>query len=285
MALFLALLWGLWWMPVRYLNSIGLEGAWAAVAVSLAALPILLVLVVLGPGFKAISRRALTGTILAATAFTAYTMALDYTDVVRVVLLFYLAPAWSTLIECRFMGRHWSWQIMLAFLCSFIGLLLILGGELSPASIGFGEILALLSGMLWAVGAALLYSSPPANAAQISLIAVAFSTFTSLAAALATGASAGSAAEFLDIFLDYRIYFIGCVFFAPMLAITIWAAWKLPPALMSYLLTTEIISGVVSSVIFLDEKFGGVEFFGAVAIILGATIELVLPKGLVMKEE
>ncbi len=278
MALFSALLWGLWWIPVHYLNSAGLSGAWASLAVSLAACPVLLAMLLFGRGFSRMPPRLVMGAVLAALAITAYTMALDYTDVVRVVLLFYLCPAWSTLIECRFMGRSWTWQSMLGLICSFIGLFLILGGDLTSGGVGFGELLALVSGLLWAVGSSLLFTSPAGSAVQLSLLSVALAAAASLAAALLGGPSPEDAMAVISVLGDYPVYLIGTLFFGPMIAITMWSAWKLPPALMSYLLSTEIISGVVSSVVLLDERFGAFEFLGAVAILLGATIELMLPR-------
>ena len=278
LALFAAVLWGLWWIPVHYLNSNGLSGAWASLAVSLAACPVLLAMLLLGSGMSRMPPKLLLGAALAALAITAYTTALDHTDVVRVVLLFYLCPAWSTLIECRFMGRSWTWQSVLALSCSLAGLFLILGGDLTSGGVGFGELLALVSGLLWAVGSSLLFTSPAGSAAQLSLLSVALAAVASLAAALLGSPSPEDAMAVIRVLGDYPVYVIGSLFFGPMIAITIWAAWKLPPALMSYLLSTEIISGVVSSVILLDERFGAFEFFGAVAILLGATIELMLPR-------
>ena len=278
MALFSAVLWGIWWLPVYYLNSAGLSGAWASLAVSLAACPILLAMLLFGPGFSRMPPRLVAGAGLAALAITAYTMALEHADVVRVVLLFYLCPAWSTLIECRFMGRSWSWQSALALTFSLTGLFLILGGDLASGGVGFGEFLALVSGLLWAVGSSLLFTSPAGSAAQLSLVSVALAAVVSLAAALAAGPSQESASAVVRVLSDYPVYLIGSLFFGPMIAITMWSAWKLPPALMSYLLSTEIISGVVSSVVLLDERFGAFELFGAVAVLLGATVELMLPR-------
>ena len=278
LALFSAALWGLWWIPVHYLHSAGLSGAWASLAVSLAACPVLLAMLLLGPGFSRMPPRLVLGAGLAALAITTYTVALDHTDVVRVVLLFYLCPAWSTLIECRFMDRSWTWQSVLALFCSLTGLFLILGGDLTSGAVGLGECLALASGMLWAIGSSLLFTSPAGSATQLSLVSVALAAVISLAAAALADPSQDNAMAVVRVLGDYPVYLIGSLFFGPMIAITMWSAWKLPPALMSYLLSTEIISGVVSSVVLLDERFGAFEFFGTVAILLGATIELMLPR-------
>ena len=278
LALVSAVLWGVWWVPVRFLNAAGLEGAWAGVALSLSALPVICALMLTRKGAKFLPAKALIGSGLVAVAFILYTVALDYTDVVRVVLLFYLAPAWSTLIEWGFMNRRLTWQSALAFSCSLVGMLFILGGDLFVRTMGAGEGLAIISGLLWAVGAALLFASPTRDPVQVSLVAVALSAVVSILVCVADDVSEVKFAAFSEAMTDYPVYLIGCLYFAPMLAITIWSAGKLPPALMSYLLSVEIIAGVVSSVLLLNERFGAIELLGAIAIMLGATIELMLPR-------
>ena len=39
-----SLLWGVWWIPIRWLESGGLPGVWASLAMGLAALPAFAVL-------------------------------------------------------------------------------------------------------------------------------------------------------------------------------------------------------------------------------------------------
>ena len=278
MALVSAVLWGLWWIPVRSLNDAGIGGAWAGVTVSLAACPLLFLMTLLGPGFSGISARSLAGAAFIAVAFTTYTAALDYADVVRVILLFYLAPAWSTLIEIRFLGRRWSWQCLLALSCSMLGLFLIVGGDLTVGTIGAGEMLALFSGVCWAAGAALLFAAPSASAIQSTLVSILLSVIAGTVFGYLGGSPSDGFEVIFSAAVNPSVYLIAAFVFMPMFALTLWSARKLPPALMSYLLTVEIISGIVSSVILLDENFGLREFAGSLAIVLGATIELLLPK-------
>ena len=98
LALVAAVMWGLWWAPIRLLEETGLPGAWPGIAMNLGALPLLAVVVVLWSGKGRLTARALTGAALVGVAVTLYASALTLTDVVRAVLLFYLAPAWSTAI-------------------------------------------------------------------------------------------------------------------------------------------------------------------------------------------
>ena len=78
-----------------------------------------------------LSPRAIVGCVMVGAAFMLYAVAVSYTDFIRAVLLFYLAPAWSTLIEVAFFKRRWTSQSAVAILFSLIGVLLISRGEIS----------------------------------------------------------------------------------------------------------------------------------------------------------
>jgi drug/metabolite transporter (DMT)-like permease len=64
-----------------------------------------------------------------------------------------------------------------------------------------------------------------------------------------------------------------------VLLVTLWAAQRLAPAAMSFLLTAEIVAGVVSGAVLLAEPFGWPEAAGAGLIILGALVEAGAPVG------
>ena len=272
LALTAAILWGLWWVPIRYLNTLGLEGAWAGLAMSAATAVCLIPVVAFGSGFSRMPGTALVGGLLIGFAITAYATALAYTDVVRVVLLFYLAPAWSTIIECVFMGRRWNWRSLVALGCSFFGMFLILGGDLALSGIGFGDLLALLAGIAWSAGAAAVFAGPKIGPGQMALLSVLGACVVGLAAVVFVPAPdmAVLASAMPATLLSGGLYMM------PTLIITLWSARLLAPALLSFLLSAEIISGVGSSAIFLDEEFGLVEMSGSVFIALGAITEVLI---------
>ncbi len=277
-ALVSAVLWGLWWIPIRYLNDIGLPGSVAGFAINLGALPFIVLLVLfVRRGWK-LPLRAAIGAVLAGVAITTYATALAYTDVVRVVLLFYLAPAWSTLIECVFMGRRWSWQSLVAISMSLLGMMLILGGGLSPHDVGAGEVMAILSGLAWSVGAALLFSSGKFETGAAALVAIVVAVATSgLAMLVEFGADLPASGVEVNELTAPVVLLSGGLYFAPMIVLTLWSARLLPPALLSFLLSAEIISGVGSSAALLDEHFGLVELAGTICIAGAAVIEFLLP--------
>ncbi len=261
--------WGLLWLPMRALEAGGLSAGAAATAVNLATLPTLLALACLWRG--PIGRRAALGAVSVGLAVTAYSAALAMTDVVRAVLLFYLAPAWSVAIECLFMGRRFGARSALALALSLAGVVTVFRGEISLAGLGAGDALALASGLAWSVGAALVYTDRARHPARLALLCGVAAVASGAALAPATGPLPPLAAV-----VETGLVWLaaGALFLAPVLAVTLWGAVTLPPATISFLLTAEIVAGVGSAAALLDEPFGWPEALGAVLIAAGAVAEV-----------
>ena len=66
----------------------------------------------------------------------------------------------------------------------------------------------------------------------------------------------------------------GAIYVLPILALTLWSAQRLSPAVISFLLTAEILSGVFSGVLLLDEPFGPMQMAGACLIFMAALSEV-----------
>lgn len=271
-----ALMWGLWWVPVRICEALGLTGVWPNLGINLGALLGIAALVLFSrPSSKPVGS-ALLGSMLIGVAVAFYGAALSLTDVARAVLLFYLAPAWSTLIEVMFLGQRWHWKRLPPLLLSFLGMIVVLRGEIAFDGGGIGDLAALASGIAWSAGAALVFltketeqegtgSMVPSLALAVMISAVVTSVVmlpldwqgwprldggnVGLAVLLALGA--------------------GAFYLAPIIGVTLWGAKRLLPATISFLLSAEILSGISSSAFFLDEPFGWWEFTGTVMIITG----------------
>ncbi|MCZ4352696.1 DMT family transporter [Roseovarius aestuarii] len=269
---FSAVLWGLWWIPMRWIESMGLTGAQAGIVCNLGAALTIGAYMIIGRVSLRISARTMMGAALIGLAFASYSVALTMSDVVRVILLFYLAPAWSKIIEWAFMGHRWRHASSLTLGLSLIGAYLVMGGDLSLSSIGLGDGLALMSGVAWAVGAALVFTGERSTASVLTLATVIWAGVLSLAFVAMTGESmpAADTGPAMGIAL-----LIGAVYLLPILGLTTWSAQRLTPALLSFLFTLEIVSGVGSGALFLDEPFGLMQLSGGVLIIAAALIEAI----------
>ena len=76
------------------------------------------------------------------------------TDVARALILFYAMPAWGTILEVAVMRRPLTRWRLLSLVLSVVGLLIIIGlGSETMGAMNLGDVMALLSGILFAFGA------------------------------------------------------------------------------------------------------------------------------------
>jgi len=265
-----SLFWGIWWVPIRQMEAAGLHGVWPSLAMCLFAMP---ALAYFARGLTRMSKRAMLAAGLVGLAVMLYGASLAFTDVVRAVLLFYLAPAWSVAIECLFFGRRWTWWSSLALGLSFLGVATIFRFEIALDGFNAGDMAALISGMVWSVAAALLFTEENARPATLAFGACLGGALASGLIILIGGAASGEVPTWDALGALPWAVGSGLLYTAPILLVTLWGAQRLPPATMSFLLTAEIISGVVTSAIFLDERFGAMEAVGAVLVAAGALTE------------
>lgn len=275
-----ALLWGAWWMPVRWLESVGLHGVWAATAMLGAAVPVLLAAQLGIPRSRraqdGLDTRTIASGALIGVAMTLYTAAIADTTVVRAVLLFYLAPVWSILIEVTWLGRRLRWLNGVAFGLAALGVLTIFRFDLGGSSWSLGDTMALLSGMCWAAGSALVFTGRDIGALRLSLFGCLGAVAASLVCAALLGQAIPSNADAARAVGPALV--TGTIYIAPVLVATLWSARRLSPTTLSFLLTGEILSGIGTAAWLLNEPFGWQELLGAGLVILAALIEVTLPK-------
>ena len=98
--------WGLFWIPLRELEGAGLSAGWAGfsqfVTPALVLLPLALIFMVRG---KATGMGRWKTAFFTGGAFALYADSLLLTEVARALILFYVTPAWSTMLEVWLMKR------------------------------------------------------------------------------------------------------------------------------------------------------------------------------------
>ncbi|MCY4447030.1 MAG: DMT family transporter [Rhodobacteraceae bacterium] len=278
-AIVVAMMWGLWWIPVRALNDLGFEGIWGGLVINSGASLVLLLIVLVQRLSLQVSSQALVGSLCIGFGVASYAAALSFTYVANAVLLFYLAPAWSTILECTFLGRKWRWQSLLAIGSSFTGMVLIFSNSMSLAEVKLGDIMALVSGIIWSIGLALVFSTETKGKITIlSLYCMIFAVMVGLVVWLIGGSELGDLPT-RQHWLEQgpKSLAIGAIYFTPLIILSIWTTTVIAPALMCFLLSFEIVSGIGSSAIILNEPFGLIQIAGSVCILLGALVEVLIP--------
>jgi drug/metabolite transporter (DMT)-like permease len=151
--LFNAFVFGVSWWPFRELQAAGLHPLWAT-ALSFVCVALCLGLFVKGVVKSFISHRALWLLALASgTTNVAFNWAVTVGDVVRVVLLFYLMPAWSLLLARYLLAEPISRKALLRLGVAVTGVVLVLYNPAHDFSIprSLPDWLAILGGMSFAL--------------------------------------------------------------------------------------------------------------------------------------
>jgi drug/metabolite transporter (DMT)-like permease len=127
-----AFVWGISWWPFRELQSLGLHPLWATsmiYAVSLA-----LLLAVKPHAWRGLTREPMLWVLLAASGFTnvGFNWGVTVGDVVRVVLLFYLMPAWTVLLAWVMLGERPTRWSLLRLVIAMAGVVTVLKSPETP---------------------------------------------------------------------------------------------------------------------------------------------------------
>lgn len=150
--IFVATTWGAVWFPYRLLESAGLSGALASLLTYLLGLPFLLWLYRRPLARWLPAWRRLVGlALVVGWTNLSYVLAVIDGEVLRVMLLFYLAPLWTLFFAWWFLGerpsRRGVWILALALAGALV--MLYRGGLPLPAN--YGEWLGLGSGIGFAL--------------------------------------------------------------------------------------------------------------------------------------
>jgi len=159
--LFNAFVWGCSWWPLRALNAAGLHPLWATALVYLA---VLLVLVLALPqSARSLLRTPSLWLLAAAAGLTniCFNWAVTLGDVVRVVLLFYLMPAWSVLLAWWLLGERVTPMALVRLVVALAGVVLVVlppGAPLASLASGLSatDFLAVAGGFCFALTNVLL---------------------------------------------------------------------------------------------------------------------------------
>ncbi len=143
--LFNAFVWGLSWWPFRHMNEAGLHPLWATCVMYAG---VLIALLLFRPGILR-QLRENPGLWLLVLSSGLNNMAFNWSitigDVVRVILLFYLMPAWAILLAWKILGERPTPAAIARLLLAFCGVFLVIW----PKHGGFARLFAALSLADW----------------------------------------------------------------------------------------------------------------------------------------
>jgi drug/metabolite transporter (DMT)-like permease len=269
--------WGLFWLPLRFFERAGLAAGWATLAMF--AVPLLLFLPValhrVVHGKPTGVRQVLTGATMGA-ALALYYESLLLTEVARALILFYVTPAWGTLLEVLYMRRRITGARLLALIFGFAGLLVILnaGGSV-PVPRNLGDVMALLSGIVFAAAAMRVRRAPETPVVEQCFAFFLYGGVFALILALLPVAALGPPPAWMQLqALLPWLLLMAAMFLIPVMWALLWGSRHLDPGRVGILLQMEAIVGIGSAALLAGEPFGVAEAAGGILVVSAGATEV-----------
>ena len=150
-----AFVWGVSWWPLRQLQSAGLHPLWSTVIIYCFALVV--VLAFKPKAWQGLLQHPQLWLLFLASGLTnvGFNWAVSISDVVRVLILFYLMPAWAVLLAWLLLGERPTRAALWRLLLAFTGVMVVLlptnmNMASSTLHFSFADGLALMGGFCFA---------------------------------------------------------------------------------------------------------------------------------------
>ena len=148
-----AFVWGISWWPFRQLQAAGLHPLWATACIYIVSL--VLLSIARPQAWRGFAGQPQLWLLMLAAGVTnvGFNWAVTVGDVVRVVLLFYLIPAWSVLLAWPLLGERPTAADLLRLVLALGGVVVILHvpGNALPVPRTLADLLALAGGFSFAL--------------------------------------------------------------------------------------------------------------------------------------
>lgn len=269
--------WGLFWLPLRAFEHAGLAAGAATFAVF--ATPVLLLTPIAlwrsSQGQPSGARHVLTG-LLVGGAVALYSESVLLTDVARALILFYVTPVWSTLLELTLLKRRLTLARILALILGLAGLVTILGGRTGiPLPQNTGDLLALLAGMVWAIGTLRVRTTPAVQTFETVFSFFLYGSLVALALALLPLEIATTPPDRETIItLIPWLILAAAGFLIPVMWGLLWGSKHIDSARLGILLQMEAVVGIGSAAVLTDEPFGLVEMLGTILVVGAGVVDV-----------
>jgi len=268
-------LWGLFWIPLRYLSEAGFGPFWSAAMAMGAGLPVAIWAATRWGRWQPDHVRwmALVGMGIGISE-VCYFYAVVSTDVIRAIFLFYMLPIWATLIDRVVFGVRLSPWRAFAILLAFAGLWLLLGGDGGlPVPRNAGDWAGLVAGFFWGSTLSLVRGRAEVDPYWNVASAVFFGTFFAALAAVLIGSVEFSEGA-LTPALAMGVLAFGILAFWPSMIGQLWGA-RLVPATRAALLTmTEIVVATISAWALIGTSMTTLSVIGGMVIVAAVLIDI-----------
>ena len=281
-----AAVWGLFWIPLRYLDKLGLHGLWAIAAVSLTAA---LAALSLGIAFRHPAKHSfytLRSTwkigVALGLSMVLYFVGVLFSDVIRVIFLFYLLPVWTTLAARLLYAESIRPAQLVVIATALVGLWLLLGGGNNlPIPHNFGDWCGIGAGFCWGVSLALLRGHPSTDPLISTLVTLLIGGSLAISVALLLSATPNISSQALPaptglIQATLIATLFGCLVLFPAMYSQIWGARLIPAPTAALVTMVEILVATVSAYFLIGSKLSAISWVGGLLIVSAVVVDLTL---------
>jgi drug/metabolite transporter (DMT)-like permease len=271
-----ALLWGIWWIPLRWLGGLGLDSLPLNALLYGAGAVILLPFVLRKGGLRKRPPLVLASGIALGFALIAWNLALLHGEVVRATLLFYLSVVWASLMEWVVLHRRMRAVRVVAIALGLGGAWVLLGGDGGPPiPRGIGDWFGIVSGLLFAIAVTMASVTEDLDSREQTCVAFVTAALIGLGATLALRGDMSSPVA--DPALYGAVILVAIVFLVPTCLLLFWGARTLPPGRVSLLMLLEVVAAAVSASSLAGEPFTFKEAAGCALIMAAGLLEGFFP--------
>lgn len=258
------------------MDAAGISGLWAVMVFNLVSFVLIApIFLIRRHNTLPVRPRLHITTCFCGLAYVLYIGAFLYTEVIRVLVLFYLMPVWGFVLARIFVGEAISPVRWLCMLLGLSGLVVICGIEQGiPLPSNMGDWMALISGVGWA-GASLSILTDRKEPVNYSIAFLFWGALWSIVlATLATTQGILPTPSWSHL-TDVLIWMVPLAIFIviPGAFATMYAPSQLNPGIVGLLFMTEISIATTTAALFASEPFGPKEITGVVLITLAGIIE------------
>ena len=270
--LFGGAVWGIFWIPLRRLETDGIPGLWGtALFFGVPALLLLPVAVMRHRRTTAGGVNLQLTAVAGALSLGLYAVGLVFTDVIRAMALFYMTPLWSALLGRIVLKQRITVVRAVTMALALAGMLTMFGlGESWPLPRNTGDWMGLAAGLSWAVSAVRLRQDHANSALDLTVW-----SFLWCALLVTAGAGLAEAGAMPDLHtllapLPWLVP-VALLMVLPCGLASTWGPKHIDPALVGILFMTEITVGGITAALWAGEPFGRRELAG-VLLISGAAL-------------
>jgi drug/metabolite transporter (DMT)-like permease len=274
--LFASVMWGFSWMPLRFINGLGVDGPpLTLLAFGAATLLTAPIMWRQWSHWKGYPLAVVAMFMFGGFANFAFTAALMYGEIIRVMMLFYLAPVWAVLGGALFLKERVDTKRLLGVGLAIFGAFLVLGGtrifETPPSLI---DVLAVSSGFAFAMNNLVCRAVQEVPVA--TKLGAMFVGTSVLSGAYLLFVAGGMPTISLEGWVWSVLY--GLVWIVVATLATQWAVTHMEAGRAAIILIVELLAAVVSAALFAGEVMSLTEILGGSLILFATLMEARRPE-------